>query len=280
MRAPVRIALAAIALGVLAARPGASFAADPAHGFAAEPGALPVPPAEVSLLALPVPEITAKAPADASSGPGGMAHVLDAGRAQILLRSLTVPGWGQATLGAKRSATTFLLLDLGIWTAFTAFRIQEGMRQSSSETTAGLLAGIDLDGRDEEFRRTVGAYISSDEYNQLVVYRDAANLYYDNPAAYWAYIEAHKLTGDDTWKWQDEASLVRYQDQRKDAQRAAQRANTCLALAVANRLVSAVHAARLAGKMQKEQAMSWGFELVPVTDADPTACRAGVRARF
>src|SRR5262245_13705862 len=36
-------------------------------------------------------------------------------RAQILLRSLTVPGWGQATLGLNGSAKVFMVLEAGIW---------------------------------------------------------------------------------------------------------------------------------------------------------------------
>jgi hypothetical protein len=272
------------AAGVIAAPGLAPVVAPDGFGLVPAPNA-DAAPVMASAFTLPIPEITTSAAPDAAAGSGGAPNMLDTGRAQILLRSLTIPGWGQATLGAKRSANTFFLVDLGIWVSFAAFRVQEGLRSSSYETTADLLAGINLEGRDEEFRRTVGAYISSDEYNQLVVYRDAANLYYDDPTAYFAYIEQHQLSGANTWKWQDEASLARYQNQRQDAQRAAQRANTCLALAVLNRLVSAVHAARLAGKMHHAPAATttgttWDFEMVPVGSDDPTAYRAGVRARF
>ena len=199
--------------------------------------------------------------------------------AQVLLRSLTVPGWGQATMGLKTSAWVFGLTELGIWTTFAAFRIQEAMRTDSYELTARLQAGINLSGRDEEFRRIVGSYISSDEYNQLVVYRDAANLYYNDPAAYNAYISAHELKGSDTWAWGDVDELLRYRGQRKDAQRASIRSNTCLAAAVVNRLLSAVHAARAQRAARKTQA-----SLEPRSRArrgsDATAFRFGVRTRF
>src|SRR5688572_7701425 len=124
---------------------------------------------------------------------------LGAERARILLRSLTVPGWGQASLGRKRSATVFALAESGVWASFVSFRIQESLRRRSSESTAQLFAGIDLEGRDEEFRRIVGIYPSSEEYNRLVVYRDAANLHYDDPEAYRAYIRDHEITGQDSW---------------------------------------------------------------------------------
>ena len=204
---------------------------------------------------------------------------LGAERARILLRSLTLPGWGQATLGHHRTSVAFFgLTETAIWGTFVAFRIQVAMREDAFRRTAGLQAGIDLQGRNEEWLRIVGDFASSDEYNRLVVLRDAANLYYFDSKAYWAYYEAHKLKGADTWAWSGEGRL-RYLDQRRDARRAAQRANTALAVAVVNRIVSALHAARAAGR-PAAAAHSWQFEVVPGTGEDAMAFQVRVHARF
>ncbi len=211
------------------------------------------------------------------NGSGGTALGLSPERARLLLRSLTVPGWGQATAGRRTSATVFGLAEVGVWTSFTAFRIQSQLRRDTYERTASLFAGVSLGGRDEEFRRTIGSYLSSDEYNQLVVFRDAANLYYSDPVAYRQYIATHSIGGRDAWSWDSESSLLRYREQRKDAQRAAIRANTALACAVVNRLLSMVHAARIP---THAPAHSWNFELTPGDGSDALACRMGVRARF
>lgn len=204
-------------------------------------------------------------------------------RAAILLRSLTVPGWGQATLGHKGSAKAFAVVEAGIWTAFVAFRVQESMRTDTYLRTAQLAAGIDLRDDDDEFRRIVGAYASSDEYNLLVVSRDAANQYLsdpDNPdmVGYRAYIEAHSLKGDQSWRWVDQQSFLKYGDQRQFAQKAGLRANTALGLAIANRLVSALHAARLAGRSH-EKPQSWRLELEPGL-AEPGRFRAALTKNF
>ena len=156
--------------------------------------------------------------------------------------------------------------------------VQEQMRRDSYELTARLHAGIDLNDRDEEYRRIVGNYLSSDDYNQFVVYRDAANLYYDNPDAFRAYVAEHELKGADTWRWASETDALRYRSQRKNSQAAEQRANTTLALAVLNRFVSALHAMRSAG--QPVEAKSWNFEVAPVESDAALALRCGVRARF
>ncbi len=293
-----RAALAAVVLMTWvcavggAARASASDVAAPAYAFSLPALTVEAPPA-LAPEAPPAFGTAADRPfADAAwtggllarrspSGAAGTTRtrppvVLSAERARVLLRSLTVPGWGQYTTGHHTAAAVFGIAELGVWTSFTAFRIQEQMRRDTYVRTARVLAGIDLHGRDEEFKRIVGAYISSDEYNQLVVARDAANLYYDDPAAFNAYLAAHSLTGKDSWSWADEASLARYQGQRKQAQRAALRANAALAVAVANRLLSAIHAARL---RPAAHAQSWELEATPADD-NPTAFRLGIRTRF
>src|SRR5262249_47466419 len=120
-------------------------------------------------------------------------------RARILLRSLTVPGWGQATLGLNTSAKVFMVIEAGIWGSFIAFRVQEAQRTDAYLRTAQLAAGIDLKDQDDEFRRIVGAFASSDEYNLLVVTRDAANLFLSDPnnqdlVGYRDYIAKHSLS--------------------------------------------------------------------------------------
>jgi hypothetical protein len=269
----------------------------PGGELAARAERSPAPGAVTLALARPVGSFFCDAPNDEPVGPLALSFgrqgarepraprpaatpgALGSERARILLRSLTLPGWGQATLGHRGSAVFFGLTETAIWGTFTAFRIQVAMREDASLRTARLLAGIDLSGRDEEWRRIVGGFVSSDEYNLLVVARDAANLYYDDPVAYRAYVTEHSLQGADTWKWASAEDQARYRGQRKNAQRAAQRANTTLAVAVVNRIVSALHAARVAGR-PAPAARSWRFEVVPAAGADAMAFQVRVHARF
>ncbi len=278
----------AVLVFVLAVRVAAAAAPSEPVSAAGAPPAFAVSVAP-SLLELDGGANTAVGPELLLSGPGGTpgrgAGALGAERARILLRSLTLPGWGQATLGHRGSATFFGLTETAIWGTFTAFRIQVAMREDAYLRTARLMAGIDLRGRDEEWRRIVGGYSSSDAYNQLVVARDAANLYYNDPEAYRAYVAAHSLGGADAWRWADSEAQKRYSSQRKMAQRAAQRANTVLAVAVVNRLVSALHAARVAGhdgnaRAAAEPRPSWRIEAVPAPGDDALAFQLRVRAQF
>jgi hypothetical protein len=275
MRIACALGMAALACGAA----GAAHASAPASGFELS--------ARVASFAAPVAAAVAGDPlafalhrrAKPATAPPSRADAnlgLGAERARILLRSLTVPGWGQATLGHRTAASVFLVAETGVWASFTAFHVQEILRRENYERTARIFAGIDLSGRDEEFRRIVGGYISSEEYNRLVVARDAANLYYNDPAAMRAYIAAHSLSGNNAWDWGTDENLLRYRGQRKDAQRAGLRANTALALAIVNRLVSAVHAAREAGTPAR--AHSWNLQMAPADGA--TAVRLGVARSF
>jgi len=280
----VGIALAAPEGGMMAATPE-SFAVQTQKEEMATawPG--------VSPLDLPVPRLdvpgTGVAASEALPTPGDRSAAVGPGaeRARILLRSLTIPGWGQATLGRHTSAKVFGLAETGIWASFVAFRIQEHFRRQSYEVTAQLFAGIDLDGRDEEYRRIVGIYPSSEDYNRLVVRRDAANvyayLYYDDPAAYARlvaeFIAENEIRGDDAWAWVSPESYDLYQEQRRLTRKAALRSNTMLGLAVANRLLSAVLAARHAGAAPPTR--SWNIECGP-RPGDPSAVALGVKVRF
>jgi len=114
------------------------------------------------------------------------------------------------------------------------------------------------------------------------VFRDAANLYYDNPVLYRQYIAEHSLTGSLSWAWQDQESFNRYGAQRKDVHRAEMRANTSLALAIANRLASVLHVVLVAGKSPKPAPSlgGWNFEIAPAGGSDPSAVRCDFRTSF
>lgn len=209
---------------------------------------------------------------------GRVPNALSGERARLMLQSLTLPGWGQASLGKRREALAFGLLEAGVWGSFTAFKIQQHMRQKTYVRTARLLAGIELGSRDEEYRRIVGFYLSSEDYNRLVVRRDAANLYFGDPAAYDAYIAAHEIKGADAWAWDSVESLLRYRAERQSTQRAIKHAHDALAAAVINRLLSMVHASAVGARKDAAQT-SWRVECVPAS-GDPTSIHLGLRADF
>ncbi len=117
-----------------------------------------------------------------------------------------------------------------------------------------------------------------------MVARDAANIYLSRPgqedfAGYRAYLAKHSVSGALAWHWADEQSFRRYGGQRKFAQKAGLRANAALGLAIADRLVSALHAARLAGHAVAAPQTGWRLEVRPGLD-EPGQFRAALTTRF
>ena len=237
-----------------------------------EPSPLPASPLAPRLLAgdtmARLQEAAAAEPSESGSRHGRLSDVG---------RSLVLPGWGQLHAGYRTLGFAFLATEAVIWTAFAVNTAKGEMRKDSYEETARLYAGIDLNAVDEEFRALIGQYYSSDEYNRLVVYRDAAALYYGDFENYDRYIEENSLSGSETWSWGTEADIMRYGSQRRSSENAFHDAQFVAALAIVNRVASAIVAARLAPRTPEPSGEArglsshptWGFVPGPTGELEP-----------
>ena len=167
------------------------------------------------------------------------------GRPGDIGRSLVIPGWGQWNQGHRGLALGFFAVEAAIWTSYFVAMGQGHQRRDSYEQTALLFADIDLQAVDKDFRKLVGQYVSSEEYNQLVVMREAAAQHFGDPEAYWAYIDENSLKGAESWAWSSETKYLQYGSQRRSSEYAFQRAEFSVAAAIMNRLLSALAAWRM-----------------------------------
>jgi hypothetical protein len=177
-----------------------------------------------------------------------------------LLRSLVLPGWGEWHQGHRDLGLAFLTIEAAL-VGTVAVSIGQGhLRRGSSERTAESFAGIDLRNHPDQFRSWLADYQSSDEYNRLVVYRDAAARYYGDPVNYNRYIDEHSLKGADSWSWESHDALTQYRLERRGYQHAFQRASFAAAGMLINALASAVTSGYLAGKSHDRHAQASGPE--------------------
>jgi hypothetical protein len=239
---------AIVIVAALAAGLGPAWASGPAAAPVLAPSVLALPGARADAVLAMAP--AAEAPeAQTSAGqgvPGGA------------LRSLAVPGWGQVYQGHRDLGMAFGAVEAALITTLFVSIGQGHLRRGASEDTAELFAGIDLTARDDSYRRRVSDYRSSDEYNRLVVYRDAAALYYGDFENYNSYIEANSLTGDEAWSWESDESWGAYRQERRDSESAFQRARFAAAGMVVNRVASAITAAAMAKRHAGGQAAALG----------------------
>jgi len=205
-----------------------------------------------SALALPLPAhepsqlLAQEAAAQTQAAESGKPSVLP-----NVARSLVIPGWGALHAGYRNVGLAFIVADAALWATVAVSSGQGSMRIHSSFDTAELYAGIDLRSRDDDFRKLVSNYSSSDEYNRLVVMREAASLYYGDFASYEAYIDRHSLKGADTWNWTDPSQWDTYRALRKTSERAYQRARFAVAGLIVNRFAAAIVSSRLTPKSAK-----------------------------
>jgi hypothetical protein len=173
-----------------------------------------------------------------------------------VLRSLALPGWGAWNAGHRDVGMGFLALEGAIWSTVAVSIGQGRLRRGSSEDTALLFAGINLDSHADRFRKYVSNFRSSEEYNRLVVAREAASLYYGDFEKYNQYIDEHSLQGADAWSWQSDEEWSRYRQLRRSSERAFQRARFAAGAAVVNRVAAAIVSARLSRKSPSTSAVS------------------------
>lgn len=165
--------------------------------------------------------------------------------APAVLRSLAVPGWGQFHQGHRDIGLIFSSLEAALVTTALVSVGQGHLRRGSSENTAMSFAGIDLTTHDDVYRKRVSDFRSSEEYNRLVIYREAANLYYGDYEKYNEYIETRSLKGEDAWAWETDEAWDRYRQQRRSSESAFQRARFAAAGMIVNRVASMITAAAM-----------------------------------
>jgi len=205
------------------------------------------------------------ASSDVSGTPGASSLVTQDGgksRAKALALSTLLPGAGQYYAGRKGRATFFFLTESAIWTTFVVFEVQGYLRKNNYIDYAELMASVDAEGKPDDFYRALGRYMQSDpgpgSYNEDVR-REARALYPDDKQKQDQYLQENGYFGKNAWQWQSEEDQAYYRSLRKKSQRSFNRATYMLGVAVANRILSAMDAARSTASSPKPAKASQGF---------------------
>lgn len=151
---------------------------------------------------------------------------------QAFWRSLLVPGWGQHYAGG--SGLRFAAAEVGLWAGYLGLRGLEQVRQTHYQSYAAEHAGAQPAGKNRDYFDDLGFYQSQVQHDQYALYNQGprASLYPQGPAY--------------SWEWDSEASRLQYRKLRNNSASAGRQALYTTGLVVANRVIAAVHAARLA----------------------------------
>jgi hypothetical protein len=180
---------------------------------------------------------------------------------KAMLLSLLLPGAGELYAGNRTSSRIFLGIEGSIWGGFFAFRTYGSWKKRDYKGYSALHAGVNLEGKNDDFFEDITYYDNRDEYNQFArLYNgDKALIYPEND--FW------------NWEWDSQDSKGRYRELRNQSKSAYRRALYMVGLAALNRVVSVLDAARSVKKFNRKL----GSEF---SSADQTGLKLSLDANF
>ena len=164
---------------------------------------------------------------------------------KAILLSLLVPGGGEFYVGSKTRGRIFLGVEASLWASFFGFRTYGTWIKNDYRTYAAAHAGVNLEGKSEDFFEDINFYVSRDEYNQLarLYQREAAAVYPEN--SFW------------NWQWESPESQRYYRKLRNRSESAYRKALFMLGLSAANRVLSVIDTIREVRKYNRKVDMEF-----------------------
>ncbi len=160
---------------------------------------------------------------------------------KAVLLSVLLPGAGQVYTEARTRSRIFLGAEAASWVAYGGFKTWSNQKQDEFEGWAATYAGIDPNGKPDDFWRMMTFYKSRREYEFL------GRAGEPNRASY------PDLEGWD-WNWTSEAAQEQYRSLRNQSKEADRKATFALGALVLNRVVSAIDAYRSAKNYNRKKA--------------------------
>ena len=159
---------------------------------------------------------------------------------KAMLLSMVLPGAGEYYAGNKSRFRLFLGIEGAVWSGFFGFRTYGSWKKKDYKGFAALHAGVDLEGKSDEYFENMTYYDSRDEYNQFakLYHGDNAMIYPEND--FW------------NWEWDNQHSKSHFRKLRNQSKSAYRKALFMVGLAALNRIVSVLDAARSVKKFNRQ----------------------------
>jgi hypothetical protein len=167
--------------------------------------------------------------------------------------SLLVPGAGEYYVGNKNYTKGFLTAETVIWSAALFSKYQGDMWRRDYISYAAQQAGSNSSRTDDFYYQNMYEWPNSYWYNEDQ-WRQARDLYPYDPAAQQAYVADKLYSPEDAWDWQDYGQWEKYRSLRVKSRNALHRISYSVGAAVFNHMLSAINAARVAKRYNKQKA--------------------------
>lgn len=179
--------------------------------------------------------------------------------------SLVLPGWGDYYAGQRGRANMFFLAEAAIWTSFAVFRVQGSQREDAYEEFAVRFAHVQNTEHSDDFYATLREHESDAAYEASLKEEGRFELFpnvgYDALENY--YLE-ERVADFEPWQWDSLERRVQYSEMRSSSKTSYRRSEYMIAIAAANRVVSAIFAysaVRAANRVENTQSGRYHIDI-------------------
>jgi len=184
-------------------------------------------------------------------------------KGKVMLKSLILPGWGELSIGNK-SGYAFLATEFMFWSTKLYFDQESDLRDRESYNHAVEFGHIERNNYDEQFYSDMTRYISSDKYNQDVVYARALLLYPDDREKRDQFIEDNSYDQQHYWNWDSKTRQGEFRKLRNEKLDYSELSKVMIGTLVANRVFSVINSLRISSKLNRMQlSMDYDKKLTP-----------------
>jgi hypothetical protein len=157
---------------------------------------------------------------------------------QAALYSALIPGMGQYYCGYRKTARYFWAAEAASWLGFVAFRTYGGWKKDDYIQFGLEKGGVQLEDKPDWFVDYVSYYDNIDQYNQYGRAIDRGRPYLAK-------------SSENYWYWNSTSDKSAFREIKNRSREAYRRSDFMIGAMILNRMVSAIHAIRIAGRTGK-----------------------------
>lgn len=166
-----------------------------------------------------------------------------------IIYSLLLPGMGELYAENYNSGKYFTIAEGTLWATFIGMNVYGNWQENRYKTYAQTYAGVNPDGKDEDYYATIGLYTSIESYNN----EKALERRYDEMLSEQKFF----------WKWNSTEQRKTYRSMWTSSEQTFNDVRFVVGAMLVNRLISAINAVRSVSSYNSalEKEVSWNVSL-------------------
>lgn len=166
-----------------------------------------------------------------------------------IIYSLLLPGMGELYADAYDSGVYFTIADGALWGTYIGMNIYGNWQRDRYISYAQVNAGINTNGKDEDYYANIGEYLSIDQFNDEKAFERNFSEMYNAETSF--------------WKWNSSEDRKTYRTMWVSSEQTFNDLRFVIGALLLNRVISAINAVRLVSSYNSnlEQQSGWNVSL-------------------